>query len=44
MTKVINSFFLCDISDKLHDKSDITTKKSDKSDIFPNFLKIEGGL
>ena len=42
MTKVINSFFLCDKSDKLHDKSDITTKKSDKSDIFPRLSTSVG--
>ena len=35
MTKVINSFFLRDKSNKIHDKNAIIKKKSDKSDNFP---------
>ena len=40
MTKVINSFFLRDKSDKLHDKSAIIKKNVTKVIISLNFVKI----
>ena len=41
MTKVINSFFLCDKSDNYMTKVIMLKQNTDKSDIFPSYLEYK---